>query len=115
MRPITLALIAIAVIAAGSAVIVAKRAIEHRAADAAAHQKALVQEVEILVAAIDLPQGHIIRETDLKWDRWPTGAADPARFIVRVEDEAAIGRLPGSATRRPIIAGEPITAAALFA
>jgi pilus assembly protein CpaB len=115
MRPITIVLIVIAVISAGSAVLVAKRTIEHRAADAAARQKALSKEVEVLVAALELPQGHIMRDTDLRWDRWPSGAADPNRFIIRVEDEPAMGRLPGSATRRPITAGEPITAAALFA
>src|SRR3954463_4553007 len=114
MRPVTILLLVVAFFAAGAAVLMAKRTIESRAAEAAAHQKALIKEVEVLVAAADLPQGHIVRDADLRWDRWPSGAADANRSIIRVEEEPAIGRLPGAATRRPLIAGEPITASALF-
>lgn len=114
MRPITVILITAALLAAGGAVVLVNRVVQRRVAEAAVARDAAAREVEILVAAHDLPQGHILREADLRWDRWPTGTADPARVILRKQDETALNSVAGSATRRAVLSGEPLNAAALF-
>lgn len=114
MRPVTIILITAALLAAGGAVVLVNRVVQHRVAEAADAREAAAREVEILVAAHDLPQGHILREADLRWNRWPTGTADPARVILRKQDETALESVAGSATRRAVLTGEPLNAAALF-
>lgn len=114
MRPITIILIAIAVFAAGAAVLVANNVVQRRAADAAAAQAAAARDIEVLVAARDTPQGRSLKETDLRWDKWPTGTADPKKVILRDPNKKPLEHLPGLWLRRSILEGEPITAKAVF-
>jgi pilus assembly protein CpaB len=114
MRPLTIALVAGALLATGGVAVLAHKMIRGAAEDAAARETAKPREVEVLVAARDLPQGRILAEGDLRWARWPEGTADAGRVLLRDGDQSAHARVAGSATRRPLIAGEPIVAAAVF-
>lgn len=114
MRPVTIILVVVALLAAGGAGIFAKKAIDKKAREAIATQADLQRDVEVLVAARDLPQGSLLKEADLRWDRWPVTAADPKRVFVREAGRSALGHLPGNALRRNVIAGEPMAVNLVF-
>jgi pilus assembly protein CpaB len=81
----------------------------------AAQQKKVVEEpresgVFVLVAAKDLPAGHITTVSDLRWQSWPDKSV-PQQYVVKKE---AIGSdIPaiyvGTVVRRAIAASGPIT------
>jgi pilus assembly protein CpaB len=114
MRPISIVLLVVAGIAALGVVFIGKRVVQDRANAAAAAQKVAIADVEVLVAARDLPQGHVLLETDLRWDRWPTATAQAVHAIVRDKSQDTRAQAPGTAARRNITAGEPISADNLF-
>lgn len=74
-----------------------------QAAPAAVVQQAPSQAV--LVAAAELPAGLFLKEEHLRWQSWPSGAADPNYFLQETTNLAA---LVGSVVRRNFAAGEPI-------
>lgn len=114
MRPLTVTLVAGAFLAASGVAFVANKMIRGAAEAAAAQRTVDARDVDVLVAARDLPPGRLMTEADLRWDKWPIKTADPARVIVRKPDQSTMAHLPGTATRRPLLAGEPIAAAAVF-
>jgi pilus assembly protein CpaB len=114
MRPITIVLVALALLATGGVAMVAHRMIRSAADDAAARVSVKAVDVEVLVAARDLPQGRILTDADLRWDRWPEPTAHAASVVIRRGEQDVRAQIPGTATRRPLIAGEPITASAVF-
>lgn len=63
--------------------------------------------IEVLVAAADLPQGHVVGAKDLRWQVWPKEALNPG-LIVHSEKPEAMASLAGSAVRGRFVAGEPI-------
>lgn len=64
-------------------------------------------ESEVLVAARNLPQGHIVVEGDFRWAPWPE-ANRPPNYIVRGGENANPRNLWGQVVRYGIVAGEPI-------
>src|SRR5262245_43203989 len=114
MRPFSIVLLVVAALAGVTAVFVAKRVIDGRAAAAAAASRIATADTEVLVAARDLPQGHVLAETDLRWDRWPTATAESAHAMTRHNGETTMAQIPGTAVRRNVVAGEPIYASTLF-
>jgi pilus assembly protein CpaB len=80
----------------------------------ASQQKKIQQPQEsgvfVLVAAKDLPAGHIIVVSDLRWQSWPDKAV-PQQYVVR--KDAATTDIPanyvGTVVRRGIVASGPIT------
>src|SRR5581483_1379456 len=66
--------------------------------------------VFVLVAAKDLPAGHIIVVSDLRWQSWPDKSV-PQQYVVR--RDAATTDIPpnyvGTVVRRGIVASGPIT------
>ena len=114
MRPVTFVLLGIAITAAVGAVVVANRVVQRRAAEAAHAQMVAIAEVEVLVAAHDVAQGRILRQTDLRWDRWPTSTATMTQVVIRNPSQNILDQLPGIAVRHSLVAGEPISAQALF-
>lgn len=114
MRPISIMLLAAAVMAAGGAAIYANRIVQARATEAAAAQRLASSDVEILVAMRELPQGHVLSEGDVKWDRWPLATANAAHVMRRESNEDPLSPVSGNAVRRNILAGEPIGAESLF-
>ncbi|MGE4064144.1 MAG: Flp pilus assembly protein CpaB [Rhodospirillaceae bacterium] len=114
MRPLTIALVAGALLATGGVAVLAHKMIRGAAEEAAAKEAIKPREVEVLVAARDLPPGRILTEADLTWARWPESTARAAQVVVRQEGESTTDQMPGTATRRALFAGEPIAAAAVF-
>lgn len=114
MRPVTIILVVMALLAAGGAGIFAKKAIDKKAREAVAAQADIQRDVEVLVAARDIAQGSLLKEIDLRWDRWPIGAADPLRVFIRQEGRSGLAHLPGNALRRNVIAGEPLSGGLVF-
>jgi pilus assembly protein CpaB len=114
MRPLTIALVAGALLATGGVALIAEKMIRGAAEDAAAREKSVPAHVDVLVAARGVPQGRILTDADLRWDPWPKETAESTHVILRIADKDIRAHLPGSATRRSLIAGEPITAAAVF-
>lgn len=114
MRPLTIALVAGALLATGGVALVAEKMIRSAADEAAARERTIPAQVDVLVAARDLPQGRILGDTDLRWDRWPKVTADATQVIARTVGKELRAHLPGTATRRALVAGEPVVAAAVF-
>jgi pilus assembly protein CpaB len=114
MRPLTIALVAGALLATGGVALIAEKMIRSAAEEAAAREKTAPAQVDVLVAARDLPQGRILTDADLRWDSWPKATAEATQVILRTGDKDLQAHLPGTATRRSLIAGEPVVAAAVF-
>jgi pilus assembly protein CpaB len=66
-----------------------------------------LETVDVLVAANDIGIGSTVAGNDMRWQTWPTSAANPI-FIRRNDRPDAINQLSGSITRSPFSAGEPI-------
>jgi pilus assembly protein CpaB len=81
---------------------------------AAAQQKKVEEPREsgvfVLVASKDLPAGHIITVSDLRWQSWPDKSV-PQQYVVK--KEATSTDIPptyvGTVVRRAIVASGPIT------
>ena len=118
MRPATIIFISIALVLAGGAVMLGRTIIQNRAADAVADAVAAAEmakrDVEVLVAGQDVPQGRVLKEADLRWDRWPINTANSGRYVIRDEAKGIMDYLPGPAVRRSLAAGEPITGESVF-
>ena len=114
MRPISAVLIAVALMGGGGATFMAKKYIENRAAETAAREEELKRDVEVLVASRDLKQGHVLKATDLRWDRWPVPTAEATKVVTRETEKEILDHLPGTALRRAVVAGEPVTEGVVF-
>lgn len=63
--------------------------------------------VDVLVAAKDIELGGAVHAEDLRWQAWPSDAANPA-FVQRTSAPDAVQNTAGSIARSPFLAGEPI-------
>jgi pilus assembly protein CpaB len=66
-----------------------------------------VKMSDVLVAAGDLPMGHTLRASDLRWQSWPADSV-PAGYIIRSQDPGALEQTAGSIARSSLFGGEPI-------
>lgn len=114
MRPMTIILIAVALLAGGGATFMAKQVLEARAQESAERQAELARDVDVLVAANVLPMGRRLRAQDLRWDRWPTATVEATRVVTRQEGRPPLEHLQGTVLRRSVVPGEPITESAVF-
>jgi pilus assembly protein CpaB len=62
---------------------------------------------DVLVASIDLPQGHTIDDGNLSWQSWPKDSIPPG-FVSRKAKPDAMTGLKGAVVRNYLVAGEPI-------
>lgn len=74
-------------------------------------ETAPAKEIQILVAATNLPAGRILQEGDLAWQKWPDVAL-PEPYIRRVTGKEAED-LIGSVVRTGIRMAEPVTGLAV--
>lgn len=74
---------------------------------------AQMDTADILVAKTDISLGQAVSAQDLKWQTWPTAAANPV-FIRKSDRPNAIETLSGSIARSPFYSGEPIREAKLI-
>ncbi len=112
MRPIIIVLIVVALAISGATVYLVQRLIKTSTVEQTA-TPAAATETQILVAAHDLPAGTIVKPDDLKWRPWPADGIQP-EYAVRSGASGDFGDFPGSAVRRAITSGEPVTANKVF-
>jgi len=117
MRPVLIILIVVALAIAGVTAFLVNRFLSETE-EAASHvvpEIVAEQTVDILVAADTLPVGKIVRDENLRWQRWPENAINPS-YIVKGSTDGTqeISDFVGSAVRIEMVAGEPIVAAKVF-
>ena len=67
-----------------------------------------VNASEVLVARRDIPLGEITKDTDFRWQTWPTDAITPS-FITQAEGDEGMKMVTGAIARAPLLEGEPVT------
>lgn len=117
MRPIVIVLIVVALGAAVFTAFLATRflaSVQQQQVPAQVAQEAAVAGVEeVLVAARDVNPGEVLGDTDFRWEKWPKGAID-ARFVIKsAAGEDPLVDFRDTMARRAIMAGEPLTQAAI--
>lgn len=107
MKPARLAVLGIAVVAAGAAVMLVGRArppaptiVQHEPAKA-------VSLAKVLVASTELDVGRTLQDSDLTWQDWPKEAVN-GQFIQQSSSGTARAEVVGAIVRSPFIQGEPI-------
>ncbi|WP_374383335.1 Flp pilus assembly protein CpaB [Dongia sp.] len=117
MRPIVIVLIVVALGAAVFTAFLATRflaSVQQQQAPAQVAQDAVIAGVEeVLVSARDVNPGEVLGDTDFRWEKWPKGAID-ARFVIKsAAGEDPLAGFRDTMARRAIMAGEPMTQAAI--
>ncbi|MCK5444063.1 MAG: Flp pilus assembly protein CpaB [Rhodospirillaceae bacterium] len=114
MRSIVIGLIFVAVLLAGGTAYLLKNYLSEQEATIAA-QAPKELSIKVLVAAIDLPPGTVVNNSNVTWMGWPEDGVDD-EYIIEDSSEDPIGDLEKdkSVVRRIISKGEPITARRLF-
>ncbi len=64
---------------------------------------------DVLVAAIDMPMGQVLRAADLRWQPWPDGAVANG-YMTRKINPKALEETVGASVRSGFLTGEPIRA-----
>jgi pilus assembly protein CpaB len=108
MNPIRIAILVLGVAAAGGAVMLALNPKPPEPQAPVAEKAAAPAPVpvdQILVAARDLPPGHVIAADDLTWQAWPKEGLAP--FMIH-KDDKVVADLTGSIVRSDFYGGEPI-------
>ncbi|MDI3470184.1 MAG: Flp pilus assembly protein RcpC/CpaB [Pseudolabrys sp.] len=109
MKAARIVVLAVAVVAGGTAFLLAGRSDKAPKPHA---QAPAVATVDVLVAKADIPMGHKLTPGDMQWQAWPPSAAN-ANFITKASRPTAIDQLSGSIARAPFVTGEPIREAKL--
>lgn len=104
MKAARLVVLGIALTAGAGAAILAGGSGDEAPAPAA--QKPM-NTVEVLVASGDIGMGSRVRAEDVRWQMWPTEAANGA-YLQKASSPNAIEDTKGSIARTPFVAGEPI-------
>ncbi|MDD5587111.1 MAG: Flp pilus assembly protein CpaB [Alphaproteobacteria bacterium] len=105
MQPRKLSLLLVALIIAGGTVMLARSMMTGAGGNVPGAAPAVVEADEVLVAAHDLSPGVLIKETDLKWQAWPKGAAADG-FAVKGKNE--VQEYVGAVVRQSLRTGEPV-------
>ncbi len=108
MKPARLAVLGIAVIAAGGAALLVSRARQPVIVQEAAPVK-VAPTARVLVASGDLGIGQTVKENDVDWLAWPKEGIN-AQFIQDNGGPNAKADVIGSIVRTPFVQGEPIRA-----
>jgi len=113
MRPIVLVLVFLALGIAGLTALLASRLVGTPQAPATISQPVGPPAEDVLVAAVDIRPGAVIKPEDLRYEAWPTANMDP-RLIRKSAGDDARAAFIGAVARRPVQAGEPLSAQAVF-
>lgn len=111
MRPI-IVIVFVAILAATGTAMLAKSWLNRQEARQA-KAEAPSANVEVVVVARDLPAGTALSADDLRYESWPRSAA-LAKLATRQPGEDAKAAFVGKIARRPLIEGEPVSAATTF-
>lgn len=106
MRSAQIAVLAIALLAGGTAAFMITRNPEP-AATTIVEKPVAVETVDVLVAQGDLAVGQTVRADSLRWQPWPINIV-PTGSITRSIQAAALEDSVGSIVRYSFLAGEPI-------
>jgi pilus assembly protein CpaB len=111
MKTAQLAVLGLAVVAAGGAGFLAMNLTAQQPVTETAAPLPEVSTEAILVASADIPMGGEIT-SQVSWMDWPANAIQPG-FITRSAEPTALEDITGSVVRSPILTGEPIRRAKL--
>jgi pilus assembly protein CpaB len=112
-KPIVLILVLLAVGIAGLTAVLVNRFMAAQKAPEISQAVAEPAGGQVLVAAVDVKPGAVLKAEDLRYEPWPQGTPDQ-RFIRRKPGEDAKAAFVGAIARRPLATGEPLTADAVF-
>jgi pilus assembly protein CpaB len=111
MKPARIVILLIALVAGGIAALLAGRSDSPPPPEPAPVVQ--IETVDVLVAGNDIGMGTALQAGDLRWQTWPTAAANPT-FIRKSDRPDAINQLAGAIVRTPFYSGEPIKEAKLI-
>lgn len=107
MNVARIAILALALTAAGLAAFLARNLVSDPG-EQAAPQIIAAPTTEVLVAASNISLGRRVSEGDLSWQSWPEDAVNSA-YITRRSRPNAMEQFAGSIARSPLLEGEPVT------
>ena len=114
MRPIVIILLLVAMTIAGlTAYLVNTLLGDREAQTAAGPEKAGPATEQVLVAAVEIKAGVVVKAEDLRYETWPAAGLD-SRLVRRGGGEDPKIRFVGTIARRSLLPGEPITPGAVF-
>ena len=105
MKPARIIVLLIAVCAAGFAAVIMMSAGGTK--QVIVETKTPSASADVLVAAIDLPIGQLVKPGDIRWQPWPVDLT-PTGALSRAAAPEAVTELTGSVVRYSFLAGEPI-------
>lgn len=115
MRVTIIALIAVALMAAGGTAFLVKRLLQARPApQAVVEAPKEAAKTFVLVAARDLPAGTTIGSGTLRWQPWPEGATAKAFVVATDKDSNLEKQFADTVVRRGIVEGTPLTQTMVF-
>ncbi len=106
MNPRSLMLIVVALVLAGSTAMMARNWLRAERTQVVVGEPVQNRETQVLVAAVNLPTGRILKEGDLRWQDWPEDAVVPT-YVVR--GRRSLGDFYGAVIRHSLVAGSPVT------
>ena len=106
MKPARLAVLAVALGAAGLAAMLMMQS-PPPPDKVVVRETAPVATTEVLVAAVDLPVGLTVKPGDIRWQPWPSDYV-PSGALIKSDPAANPAEITGSIVRSNFLAGEPI-------
>ena len=107
MKIARVAVLAVAVGAAGGAALLAKGMLSRPEQPQAEQQAPAMEMARVLVAANEISQGQVVTRADLRWQDWPVEAVADI-FITSGNRPDALDDISGSIARFTVSSGEPI-------
>jgi len=111
MKLIRIVILTVAAVAAIGAAFMARGLLSNGPKQAVA-QKPQIEVVDVLVATKRLELGSLIKDGDLRWQKWPKKIVS-SEFIIRNIGGNKRKKITGAAVRSSIVVGEPINMAKL--
>ena len=105
MKPARLAVLGVALLAAGAAAILMMQSGSQETV--VVERQAPARTTEVLVAAGELPVGQSLKAGDMRWQPWPSDYV-PAGALTQADLPSGLGEFEGSLVRFPLLPGEPI-------
>jgi pilus assembly protein CpaB len=114
MRLISILIVTFALLLAGAIYFVVPRLMTRQMQQAQQLQQPMAPaSSDVLVAAQSLPAGTVLKAENVRWQRWPQDAVDPA-FLVREKGATAQKDVVGRVVLHGIEQGAPVTAQRLL-
>src|SRR2546423_11383630 len=105
MRALVFVVICIAVAIASVTFVVVPRLLRAPTVEAAAPEPSTATSAQVLVAAVNLPAGTLVKPDQFRWQAWPEQALDSS-FIVQGRSDDPATSVVGAPVKRGFIAGE---------